>query len=52
MDKSDMTSKFKRVAIALVLCALNLEMLTSTAYLQGQTDDQRLPVKRAESRDQ
>jgi alkaline phosphatase len=52
MDESDMTSKFKRVAIALVLCALNLEMLTSTAYLQGQPADQRRPVKRAESRDQ
>jgi hypothetical protein len=52
MDESDMASKLKRVAIALVLCALNLEMLTSTDYLQGQPDDQRRPVKRAESRDQ
>lgn len=47
-----MASKFKRVAIALILCALNLEMLTSTAYLQGQLADQGRLVKRAESRDQ
>jgi alkaline phosphatase len=52
MDESDMASKFKRVAMALVLCALNLEMLTSKAYLQGQPANQRRPVKRAESRDQ
>jgi alkaline phosphatase len=52
MDESDMASKFKRVAIALALCALNLEMLTSSAYLQGQPANQRRPVKRAESRDQ
>jgi hypothetical protein len=47
-----MTSKFKRVAIALILCALSLEMLASNAYLQGQPADQRRPVKRAEGRDQ
>jgi hypothetical protein len=34
MDESDMVSKFKRAVIMTVLCALNLEMLTSNAYPQ------------------
>jgi hypothetical protein len=52
MGEFDMTSKFKRAVVAMALCALNLKMLTSTAYLQGQPANQRPPVKRAESRDQ
>lgn len=47
-----MKMKFKRVAIALVLCAFNLQMLTSNARMQGQPANHRRPVKRAESRDQ
>jgi alkaline phosphatase len=47
-----MASKFKRAAMVLALCVFSLEMLTSRAYLQVHTTNQRHQVRRSESRDQ